>query len=150
MQLAVPGVSEQGSRDLVVLEYVLQANKEGGQALRRNRKIFNKGQRPGCALEPIEGRHDVPSQPPKQLHIVRLHRRLSVKRHPLLPCELADDLLQTITHLARIVTGELDKQHCFGRARDQQFKGHFALASDRQQTAIHQVASADAHPSHGL
>ena len=126
---------------LVPLESILHSHQKIGQRFRRNRQIFDHGNRSQIPLDPVQRGHHATWELPKQLDVTRFECLPGVERQLCFAANAIDRFRKLLAHECGIVAGMLHQEHRFGLGRNQHFVLRTGFARQTKVPAVEQIAS---------
>ncbi len=143
VQLTVPRMGKHRCGNLVLLQHVLELNREIGQLQRRHRNVFDKREWPRGTFQAIERRHHSPRKIPVQFDVICLNRQSRIECELLPTPDNRGQMVQVVSNFTDVASDFLNNQDRFGVDRQQSGVPRVRLDRQTKQSPIHQVASGD-------
>ena len=94
VQLPVPGVRENGRRNLLLFQNVLSRRQKTGQGLWRDGDVFDEGNRPLGTFQPVKRRDYASCQFPKAISLIGFQSDVVIERFPVTSLDLLNEIFQ--------------------------------------------------------
>ena len=114
----VPGVREDGRRNLLLFQNVLSRRQKTGQGLWRDGDVFDEGNRPLGTFQPVKRRDYASCQFPKAISLIGFQSDVVIERFLVTSLDLLNEIFQLFVQIDVILILKFNQQHALCVRRD--------------------------------